>query len=172
MLPEQENLEVLRRLLALKRHEQPPPGYFHELHNRIIWRLRAGERGVPDSSVAHYFWEAPWLQRIVAFLEGQPVHVRATVLAACALVVGTLVWFAVPDQRAPRNLVLPYEVAPTAVATAGESFTPALITSTNSAPPAAGQDPIFEQYKNSRNPFQATAILVGQPVPQYQPVPQ
>ncbi len=35
-----EEFERLRRLLALKRHEQPPPGYLEHLPDRILARLK------------------------------------------------------------------------------------------------------------------------------------
>jgi hypothetical protein len=34
---------TVERLIALKRHEQPPPGYFHLLPGRIINRIERGE---------------------------------------------------------------------------------------------------------------------------------
>ncbi len=46
----QEDFDKLRKLLALKRHEQPPPGYFDRLPGNIISRIKAGE-------TTESFWE-------------------------------------------------------------------------------------------------------------------
>ena len=40
MSPDPENFETLRRLLVLKRFEQPPPGYFHHFAPRVIARIK------------------------------------------------------------------------------------------------------------------------------------
>ena len=44
------DFEALRKLMALKRHEQPPPGYFNRLPDKIMGRLERGD-GQPR------FWE-------------------------------------------------------------------------------------------------------------------
>jgi len=50
---ESKNTFKVERIIALKRYEQPPPGYFHLLPDRIINRI---ERGEGQSS----FWEKWW----------------------------------------------------------------------------------------------------------------
>ncbi len=43
MNSDHEKFETLRKLMALKRHEQPPPEYLHQLSDRIINRIERGE---------------------------------------------------------------------------------------------------------------------------------
>jgi hypothetical protein len=66
-----EEFRDLRQMLALKRHEQPPPGYFNYLPDRIAVRI---ER--EDLSEHSTWWE--WL---VAKLDAQPVLAGAYAFA-------------------------------------------------------------------------------------------
>lgn len=90
MNPEQENFQDLRRLLALKRHEQPPPGYFEHFSGNVIARIRAGE-------VGHETWferlleEAPWLQQLWSAFTGKPVFAGGFGLAVCGVLVAGVI---------------------------------------------------------------------------------
>jgi len=75
-MSENENdFEALRRLLALKRHEIPPPGYFEDFSGRVIGRIRAGE-GVR---------QLPWLLRLLQAFETKPAYPVAFASGLCTL---------------------------------------------------------------------------------------
>ena len=56
---------ALRRLLALKRHEQPPPGYFDHLNDRVLDRLTVEEDAQPED----------WIGALLARLRLRPAMV-------------------------------------------------------------------------------------------------
>jgi len=71
---ENENqFEPLRRLLALKRHETPPPGYFNTFSSRVISRIRAGE-GARSEGVAEGL---SWLLGLVESFQFKPAFAGA-----------------------------------------------------------------------------------------------
>lgn len=87
-----QDFEPLCRLLALKRHEVPPPGYFDGFSNKVIARIKAGERGERHSFLEQLFWEASWLQRLWAALEAKPILAGACTMAACGLLIGGVIY--------------------------------------------------------------------------------
>jgi hypothetical protein len=92
MSEDTENFEQLRRLLALKRYEQPPPGYFNNFSRQVILRIQAGERGGEARLLDQFSWEAPWLQRIWAALETRPILAGAFGMALCGLLITGVVY--------------------------------------------------------------------------------
>ncbi len=87
MSVEPENFESLKKLLALKRHEVPPPGYHEQFASEIRARLMAGEHRQTD------LWrelgdEASWLQRVWHLFNERPALAGAFGMVACALLLG------------------------------------------------------------------------------------
>lgn len=97
---EQENFDQLRKLLALKRHEQPPPGYFHHFSQEVIARIRAGEHLEPAGFRSRLGWDAPWLERFWSFLEGRPAFAGAFGLAVCGLLFSGIFYAEPGEDRA------------------------------------------------------------------------
>ena len=91
MSPEQENFEELRRLLALKRHEQPPPGYFQGFSRQVIARLQANEAAAAESLFQRLLGRAPWLRGLWEGFEAKPLVAGAFGVGVCSLLVIGLV---------------------------------------------------------------------------------
>jgi hypothetical protein len=100
MNPDPENFEALRRLLTLKRYEQPPPGYFNNFSSQVIARIRAGEVGESGSLWQRLFGESTWWQRLSASLESRPGFAGAVGAAVCALLISGIVY----SESAPAPL--------------------------------------------------------------------
>ena len=91
MSSEPENFESLRRLLAIKRHEQPPPGYFHDFSRQVIVRIQAGEGQASESFLARILRPVSWAQSVWSDFEGKPILAGAFGVGVCSLLVVGLV---------------------------------------------------------------------------------
>ena len=111
------NFEALRRLLALKRHEIPPPGYFEDFSSSVIARIRAGEAAAP----------MPWFLRIFQIFEAKPAYPVALASSLCVLLLFGIV-----------NIEQNPELAPTwpnvGFADANPTDTPLLAWATTNSP--------------------------------------
>lgn len=78
MNAEPENFEALRKLMVLKRYEQPPPGYFDKLRCRILLRLEENE--------------PTFFERISDYFVFRPAMACALGLAFCSSVASGLIF--------------------------------------------------------------------------------
>jgi hypothetical protein len=87
------DFDSLLKLMALKRHEQPPPGYFNRLPGKILDRIERGE-GQPR------FWE-----KFVTAFAFRPAMAYASVLAAfSALTFSVIYSVKTQPQDSAQNL--------------------------------------------------------------------
>jgi hypothetical protein len=101
MNPEQDDFQRLRQLLAVKRHEQPPPGYFDDFSRQVIIRIRAGERIDHFSIWEAFSWEAPWLQRLWTTLESKPILAGGFGVAICGLLMAGMLYSEPKENALP-----------------------------------------------------------------------
>jgi hypothetical protein len=159
MNPEQEEFQQLRRLLALKRYEQPPQGYFDDFSEQVIIRIRAGERIDRFSLWESLSWEAPWLQRLWAALETRPVLAGGFGVAVCGLLLAGMLYSEpresallptpnpVTESEAPQQQSS-IGIAAAAPATAVGDRVASPFSTMQGLAPAAPNDSLFQQLKN------------------------
>ena len=80
MNQDSENFEALRKLLVLKRYEQPPPGYFNRLPGQIIAQIELYEE-------EEGFWQKIWSGFVI-----RPAHAYALGLTFCSAVVTGVIY--------------------------------------------------------------------------------
>jgi hypothetical protein len=153
----ENNFESLRRLLALKRHESPPPGYFNNFSSRVIARIRAGK---PKASAS--WLELPWLSKFLEALQAKPAFAGGFAATLCLLLIAGII-YAGQTESAPQQLLSPEMAAITPMASA---------TPLASLPQTVGQ-PMLASSDNSTNPvfgLPPVASLFDQIQPSAQPV--
>ncbi len=159
MNPEQENFQDLRRLLALKRYEQPPPGYFNHFSDQVIARLQAGERFEQHSVLETLFYQAPWMQRLWKALETKPIIAGAFGVAVCGLLVAGIGYSERTESPNIAVLAPPTAESPMAITVATESASPLTadspapgFSSTDGVIAVREQDSIFQEIQKNQRP--------------------
>lgn len=71
----EENFDQLRKLLALKRYEVPPPGFFNNFSSKVIARIEAGHATRPVT----------WLQKLGLDFNFKPALVCGLGVVVCGL---------------------------------------------------------------------------------------
>jgi hypothetical protein len=149
---ENENdFDVLRQFLKLKRQETPPPGYFNTFSDQVITRIRAGKLRV---NADDYFSEAPWLLKFLHVFEFKPAFAGAFASALFLLLVFGMVYADRTDSSMQPVLQATdpsagsfAAVAPAALAQPADST--GIIASTN---PATSLQPVVSIF-DSQNPL-------------------
>jgi hypothetical protein len=85
MNPDSENFDSLRKLMALKRHEIPPPGYFDGFSRNVMARIKSGEYGDEMGE------EGSWLNRFLGMFNVKPVFAGAFGTVVCAFLVSGII---------------------------------------------------------------------------------
>jgi hypothetical protein len=156
----ENNFESLRRLLALKRHETPPPGYFEDFSAEVTARIRAGDAMRRESVSDRMPIELPWLFRLLSAFEAKPAFTGAFAFALCLLLVFGIVYAERPDASQQSLLSTPQNGSPLAVNTPATldplpADQPALI-------PISSTNPVFNT--QSASPWFASQGATVQPV--------
>jgi hypothetical protein len=79
-----QNFDELKKLLKLKRHEIPPPGFFTHFSDEVVQRIRAGE-GRGYTFIERLNDQAPWLVNFIRVFEARPGVIGGFATALCML---------------------------------------------------------------------------------------
>lgn len=115
----ENNFESVRRLLALKRHETPPPGYFEHFSRDVIARIRTGQ----DSRTANVSSQLPWLFRLLSTFEVKPAFAGGFASVLCLLLLLGIVYAERPDGT-PQQLMQAAEITSSLAVAPSPSFNP------------------------------------------------
>ena len=150
---EQNNFAELIRLLKIKQHEVPPPGYFDDFSGQIISRIRAGEAGGRQTVVERLQAEAPWLAKFLRIFETRPGLIGGFATSLCLLLVLVVV-FAERSDVASNNLLSVAEPTAAMNSSVAAMAEPSLLTASDASGIVASTNPVTS--------LQPTTTLFGQ----------
>jgi len=96
------NFEALRQLLALKKHEMPPPGYFEDFSARVGRRIRTLDEYDSRSTNEQFQETSPWLYRFLELVQARPALVGMGTVGAFVLLAAGIVLVNRPEAAAPQ----------------------------------------------------------------------
>jgi hypothetical protein len=143
---ESESFDALQRLLALKRHEVPPPGYFDRLPREIHVRLAAARQPVPARRRADVP-ESNWLATFLRLVESRPSFVGALGTAVCGVIFAGIVYSHYRDEPASAlmpELVQTPAILPLLTENPGGTLPSTLFSSTNPVVPRPPSSLLFD----------------------------
>jgi hypothetical protein len=139
MANDPDDFDSICKLLAWKRHEQPPPGYFSRFSEKVIDRIQMADREN----------QTTWWQRFLLSFDGKPALVCVYGLLVCSGLLFGLS-FAQMMESEVNSAALPgvnhwqTSGAPLAGSLAGSSpFIPAADTSTTVSAPIESASLLF-----------------------------
>lgn len=154
MNEDQQNFDSLRRLLALKRHEVPPPGYYKNFSRQVMARIRAAETQETAGLPVAVSWLLKWLQSF----ETKPMFAGGFATVICLLLLFGAVMaqrpepaartFLQPTPREATSLPMVATATPMAQAVLGQPTSQIVIDNNSTNPvinfvagPPVGQTP-------------------------------
>ena len=106
--PESEEFQQVRRWLAIKRYEQPPPGYFDSLSRQVMQRIQELEAQRSVSWLDRLQGQVPWLQRLWDAVDAKPMLAGAFGVTVCGLLAGGLFYsYRVEPASADQLVAMP-----------------------------------------------------------------
>ncbi len=158
MSENENNFESVRRLLALKRHETPPPGYFNNFSRSVAQRIRESQKAQAGTFLGALVAQTPWLEKLLQAIYAKPVFASGFAGALCVLLFMAVINGERPDLTMQAQL--PGYVANTASLAA---LSPAALTQPMNQPGiVSSTNPVLS--------LQAIASPFAQPNPLAQPV--
>ncbi len=150
----EHNFEELKRLLKLKRHEVPPPGYFNNFSGEVVSRIRAGEAGGSQNLIERLQRDAPWLANFLQVFETRPGLIGGLAASLCLLLVLSVIFSDRPDAASTNLLAVSDPAAAGAGSPVASMAGPALLPASDSTGIVASTNPVTS--------LQPTATLFGQ----------
>ena len=153
------NFQDVKRLLKLKQHEVPPPGYFNSFSSQVISRIRAEEARESRSTAR----DGSWWSQFLGIFESQPRVVGGVATVMCVLLVFGLVLTQQTDTVSTPGGFLSASAQSQSDQSSGQTFAASAPVASN----AGGLDPLASSgIAVSTNPvtsLEPMASAFGQP---------